>query len=83
MLIAACDTFRSGAVEQLKTHTCRLSSLHPSEREGGPPRVLLFERGYGKDAAGTCMEAVNFGKREREKNNYYYFAFIYSSSAEI
>ncbi|XP_011403720.1 PREDICTED: signal recognition particle receptor subunit alpha-like [Amphimedon queenslandica] len=65
VLIAACDTFRSGAVEQLKTHTCRLSSLHPPEREGGPPRVLLFERGYGKDAASICMEAVNFARQQR------------------
>lgn len=29
VLIAACDTFRAGAVEQLRTHTRRLSALHP------------------------------------------------------
>lgn len=62
VLIAAGDTFRSGAVEQLRTHTCRLSAYHPPEREGGPPRVMLFEQGYGKDAAGIAMAAINFGK---------------------
>jgi signal recognition particle receptor subunit alpha len=64
VLIAACDTFRSGAVEQLRTHKCRLASYHPPDREGGPPRVTLFERGYGKDAAGICMEAINFARQQ-------------------
>ncbi len=35
--IAACDTFRSGAVEQLRTHALAL-------------KVPLFERGYLKEA---------------------------------
>ena len=38
MLIAACDTFRSGAVEQLRVHSRRLDTE-------------LFEMGYAKDAA--------------------------------
>ena len=37
-MIAACDTFRSGAVEQLKTHCGRLG-------------IPLYERGYEKDPA--------------------------------
>ena len=61
VLIAACDTFRSGAVEQLRTHTAHLSSLHP-RHDNGPPNVQLFERGYNKDAAGIAMEAINYGK---------------------
>lgn len=61
VLIAACDTFRSGAVEQLRTHTAHLSSLHPPH-DNGPPNVQLFERGYNKDAAGIAMEAVHYGK---------------------
>lgn len=62
VLIAACDTFRSGAVEQLRTHTHHLASLHKPQREGGPPSVMLYERGYGKDAAGIAMEAIGFGE---------------------
>lgn len=61
VLIAACDTFRAGAVEQLRTHTRRLSALHPPEDHGGRTMVQLFEKGYGKDAAGIAMEAVAFG----------------------
>lgn len=34
VLLAACDTFRCGAVEQLKVHSARLD-------------IPLFERGYG------------------------------------
>lgn len=63
MLIAACDTFRAGAVEQLRTHQRRLNSLHPPEQHGGRPVVQLYEKGYGKDAAGIAMEAIAYGKR--------------------
>lgn len=45
VLIAACDTFRAGAVEQLKTHCTRL-------------KVPLYERGYERDPAKVASEAV-------------------------
>lgn len=61
VLIVACDTFRAGAVEQLRTHTRRLTALHPPEKHGGRTMVQLFEKGYGKDAAGIAMEAIAFG----------------------
>ncbi|XP_034832802.1 signal recognition particle receptor subunit alpha homolog [Maniola hyperantus] len=53
VLIAACDTFRAGAVEQLRTHVRRLDAMHPK-------MVHLYEKGYGKDAAGIAMEAIKF-----------------------
>jgi len=59
VLIAACDTFRAGAVEQLRTHVARLNVLHPPNN--GVSRVHLYEKGYGKDAAGIAMQAVNSG----------------------
>lgn len=65
VLIAACDTFRAGAVEQLRTHQRRLNSLHPPEKHGGRPMVQLYEKGYGKDAAGIAMEAIAYGRRSR------------------
>ncbi|XP_033109702.1 signal recognition particle receptor subunit alpha-like [Anneissia japonica] len=64
VMIAACDTFRSGAVEQLRTHTRRLNALHPAEEGSNQLNVQLFEKGYGKDAAGIAMEAIKFGKHE-------------------
>uniref|UniRef100_A0A8B9Y358 SRP receptor subunit alpha n=1 Tax=Bos mutus grunniens TaxID=30521 RepID=A0A8B9Y358_BOSMU len=64
VLIAACDTFRAGAVEQLRTHTRRLSALHPPEKHGGRTMVQLFEKGYGKDAAGIAMEAIAFARNQ-------------------
>ena len=64
VLIAACDTFRAGAVEQLRTHTQHLSALHPPENHGGHTMVQLFEKGYGKDAAGITMEAVAFAQNQ-------------------
>ncbi|KAK2196676.1 bifunctional Signal recognition particle [Babesia duncani] len=47
VLIVACDTFRSGAIEQLKTHANRLD-------------VELFDRGYGKDPAGVAKEGLAY-----------------------
>ena len=43
--VAACDTFRSGAVEQLKTH-CRALN------------VRLFSQGYARDAGAVAKKAV-------------------------
>jgi len=64
VLIAACDTFRAGAVEQLRTHTRRLNSIHPAPN-GGKPFVELYEKGYGKDAAGIALEAINYARNSR------------------
>lgn len=54
VLVVAADTFRSGAVEQLRVHVRNLQEL--SAREGGS--VDLYERGYGKDAANIAADAV-------------------------
>ncbi|KAJ8316175.1 hypothetical protein KUTeg_006189 [Tegillarca granosa] len=62
VLIAACDTFRAGAVEQLRTHTRKLNALHPPEQHSGQHMVQLYEKGYGKDAAGIAMEAINYAR---------------------
>ncbi|KAG5992042.1 hypothetical protein E4U54_003760, partial [Claviceps lovelessii] len=54
VLIAAGDTFRSGAVEQLAVHVRNLKEL--TAREGG--QVELYQKGYGKDAATVAKDAV-------------------------
>nr|XP_009939895.1 PREDICTED: signal recognition particle receptor subunit alpha [Opisthocomus hoazin] len=64
VLIAACDTFRAGAVEQLRTHTRRLNALHPPESHSGRTMVQLYEKGYGKDAAGIAMEAISYARNQ-------------------
>ncbi|RZB55708.1 Signal recognition particle receptor subunit alpha isoform D [Glycine soja] len=45
VMMAACDTFRSGAVEQLRTHARRL-------------QIPIFEKGYEKDPAIVAKEAI-------------------------
>lgn len=50
VLIAACDTFRSGAVEQLRVHTKCLD-------------VELFEKGYGKAPGAIAQLAVQYAKK--------------------
>lgn len=66
VLIAACDTFRAGAVEQLRTHSRRLNSLYPADRQPDKKQVVeLYEKGYGKDAAGIAMEAINYARSAR------------------
>jgi len=51
VLICACDTFRAGAVEQLKTHSRCLD-------------VPLFERGYGKDPADIAKNAIQHARTQ-------------------
>lgn len=53
VMIAACDTFRSGAVEQLKTHCVRLG-------------VPLYERGYEKDPAKVALEGQRAAERNKK-----------------
>jgi len=62
VLIAACDTFRSGAVEQLRTHVRALNSIHPPDIHDGKQMVYLFERGYGKEPARVAQEAIKYAK---------------------
>lgn len=57
VLLVAGDTFRSGAVEQLRTHCRNLSA-------GRLGTVELYERGYGRDAAAVAREAIAHGRRE-------------------
>ena len=60
LLIAACDTFRSGAVEQLRVHARNLKELSQRESLG---KVELYEKGYGKDAANIAKDAVAYAKQ--------------------
>ena len=53
LLIAACDNFRSGAIEQLKTH-CRALGAD------------LFEKGYKDDIAYIAKEAIEDAKRKKK-----------------
>ena len=59
VLIAACDTFRSGAVEQLRVHVKNLGMLVGDKDKGA---IELYEKGYGKDAAGIAKEAIAYGE---------------------
>lgn len=51
--IVACDTFRSGAIEQLKTHSQAL-------------RVRLFQRGYAKDNSQVCSDGIRQAHMEKD-----------------
>ncbi|KAK5128992.1 hypothetical protein LTR85_000325 [Meristemomyces frigidus] len=57
VLVVAGDTFRSGAVEQLRVHVRNLSELSRREDVG---KIELFEKGYGKDAATVARDAVTY-----------------------
>lgn len=51
VLLAACDTFRSGAVEQLGVHARCLD-------------VPLFEKGYAKDPAAVAVAALEHAREQ-------------------
>jgi len=52
VMMAACDTFRAGAVEQLQVHGKNLG-------------VQVFHRGYGKDPAAIASEAISKARKEQ------------------
>ncbi|CAM0910356.1 unnamed protein product [Alopecurus aequalis] len=52
VMLAACDTFRSGAVEQLRTHACRL-------------QIPIFEKGYERDPAVVAKGAIQEATRNK------------------
>lgn len=61
VLVCGADTFRSGAVEQLRVHVTRLQELiRNSSAENPMGAIDLFERGYGKDPAHIARDAVAF-----------------------
>jgi len=49
-MLCACDTFRAGAVEQLRVHAQSLE-------------LPLFEKGYGKDPAGIAADGIKYGQQ--------------------
>ncbi len=55
MLIAMCDTFHAGAIDQLHMHWRHLNALHPG-------MVHLYEQGYGKDVAASAAQAIIEGQ---------------------
>lgn len=59
--IADGFVFRSGAVEQLRVHVRNLSMLGVNGAGDSKGRVELYEKGYGKDAAGIAREAISYG----------------------
>ncbi len=43
-----------------------MNSLYPAEKQpDGKPVVELYEKGYGKDAAGIAMEAISHARNSR------------------
>ncbi|KAK1610612.1 hypothetical protein QYE76_034285 [Lolium multiflorum] len=52
VMLAACDTFRSGAVEQLRTHARRL-------------QIPIFEKGYERDPAVVAKGAIQEAARNK------------------
>ncbi|MFQ5573728.1 MAG: signal recognition particle-docking protein FtsY, partial [Nitrosopumilaceae archaeon] len=52
VVVAAADTFRAGAIEQLKEHTNRLN-------------LKLVAQNYGSDPAAVCRDAVLYAKSHK------------------
>lgn len=48
-------------MEQLRVHVRNLSMLGVNGAADSKGRVELYERGYGKDAAGIAKEAIAYG----------------------
>eukprot|EP00055_Hartaetosiga_balthica_P015062 m.86699 g.86699 ORF g.86699 m.86699 type:complete len:617 (-) comp8768_c0_seq1:3514-5364(-) len=64
VLIAAGDTFRSGAVEQLLTHCGKLRKIF-NDTDDDNPIVKVFDQGYGKNDAQVAKEALHLAKTNK------------------
>ncbi|KAI5962023.1 SRP101 [Candida margitis] len=64
VLICACDTFRSGAVEQLKVHVNNLDRLN--SELSNKSKIALFEKGYGSGdhVVQTAKSAIQYATEE-------------------
>lgn len=56
--VAACDGFRSGAVEQLSKYVERYQSRGH--------QISLYEKGYGKDESGIASKAIAHAKEMKQ-----------------
>ncbi|EGV66500.1 hypothetical protein PSN45_002906 [Yamadazyma tenuis] len=65
VLICACDTFRSGAVEQLKVHVNNLKALNANMNSNA--KIDIFEKGYGggDHVVATAKAAIQYGATEK------------------
>lgn len=65
VLICACDTFRSGAVEQLKVHVGNLQRLNSNSLTTS--KIDLFEKGYGggDHVVNTAKLAIQYAEAEK------------------
>ncbi|KAI5171062.1 signal recognition particle receptor subunit alpha [Nematocida sp. LUAm3] len=55
--VAACDGFRSGAIEQLRKYVDRYKNRGHT--------ISLFERGYGKDESSIASQAIKDAKEKK------------------
>ena len=62
VLICACDTFRSGAVEQLKVHVDNLQNLNNANT-----KIEIYEKGYGSGdhVVNTAKLAIQFAADQK------------------
>eukprot|EP00160_Parvularia_atlantis_P017421 Unigene5984_Nuclearia_a/m.18331 Unigene5984_Nuclearia_a/g.18331 ORF Unigene5984_Nuclearia_a/g.18331 Unigene5984_Nuclearia_a/m.18331 type:complete len:639 (-) Unigene5984_Nuclearia_a:25-1941(-) len=65
VLIAACDTFRSGAVEQLRVHVRNLKSLDLDGQGSASTNIELYEKGYGKEPALIASDAISYARSQK------------------
>lgn len=65
VLICACDTFRSGAVEQLKVHVNNLQRLNSTADTES--KIDLFEKGYGggDHVVNTAKLAIQYATEQK------------------
>jgi len=69
VLLAAADTFRAGAIEQLQTWADRLGLPVVRHREGADPSAVLFDALTAAKARGTATLLVDTAGRLHTKKN--------------
>lgn len=61
VLVVAGDTFRAGAIEQLKTHVMALKAIH-ERGKNSDVKIELFDDGYNKDPDSVARKAIAYAR---------------------
>lgn len=62
VLVVAGDTFRAGAIEQLRTHVSALKAIHERPKGKVPIRIELYQKGYNRDTDNIAREAITYAR---------------------
>jgi fused signal recognition particle receptor len=69
LVLAAADTFRAAAIDQLKVHGERLGARVVAQQQGGDPGAVVFDAASALQASGGGLSLIDTAGRLHNKEN--------------